>query len=200
MFVMLDIRDKVPLEALLKEALDRAMLGEEPKYLWSMILYAQENFLTLCMASFYPRRQVLNRMWVGSAADARDKAFLHSNNIGLVVNCSKTIPFVSEDILGHRVSVDDDSRYNDTMLRYLPSAVRAIDEALLSGKSVLVHCYAGIQRSCAVAAAYIMYKLGLTAHEAMDSVRRAKKEAFTPVPTFKHALELYYMNYISKSR
>lgn len=152
------------------------------------------------MASFFfPRCQVLPRVWVGSSADSRDAEFVRSHNIGLIVNCSKTIPFSFPHVLGYRVAVDDDPKHNQAFLRYIPTAVSSIDKCLASGKSVLIHCYAGIQRSCAIAAAFIMFKLGLDEQQAMDSVKRAKPEAFDPLPTFRPALEMYYKNNISKS-
>lgn len=143
------------------------------------------------MHHFYPRKQITDGLWVGSAADARDAGFLRRERIGLVVNCTRTLPFLSKTILGFRVAVDDDPAEQEEMMRYIPNATVAIDDALNAGGNVLVHCYAGIQRSSTIAAAYLMFKLGLTHEQAMAAVRKAKHEAFVPTPTFKHALQQY---------
>lgn len=142
--------------------------------------------------SFFPAKEIRRDLWVGSSADSRNAAFLKKHDIGLVVNATKTIPFASRHVLGYRVPVDDHPDDNPTMLEYLPITSRIIDETLQSGKGVLVHCYAGIQRSCAIAAAYLMY-IGdcSTAREAMDAVREKKSEAFQPVPTFGRALHSF---------
>lgn len=142
--------------------------------------------------SFYAAREIIPGMWIGSSADSRNRVFLREHNIGLVVNASKTIPFTSRHILGYRVAVDDHPSENDAMLEYLPIACKLIDETLKSGKNVLVHCYAGVQRSCAIGAAYLMYKNpSLTAYDAIQRIKEKKPEAFEPRPTFWTALKDY---------
>lgn len=143
------------------------------------------------MTFFFPAKEVSPRLWVGSSADSRNKAFLKKHDIGLVVNATKTIPFSSRHILGYRVPVDDHPDENDTMLEYFPITSRIIDETLKSGQGVLVHCYAGIQRSCAVAAAYLMHSTGCGAKDAMATIQAQKTEAFQPVPTFGRALHAF---------
>lgn len=141
--------------------------------------------------SFYPAREIRPNLWVGSSADSRDKKFLKDHDIELIVNATKTIPFSTKHIIGYRVPVDDHPDENDAMLEYFPITSMIIDETLKSGKGVLVHCYAGIQRSCAIAAAYLIYKDRLRACQAMAAIKHKKAEAFSPVPTFGKALSLY---------
>jgi len=141
--------------------------------------------------SFYPAREIRPNLWVGSSADSRDKKFLKQHDIQLIINATKTIPFSTKHILGYRVPVDDHPDENPNMIDYFPITSLIIDETLKSGKGVLVHCYAGIQRSCAVAAAYLIYKDHIPARQAMDAVQRMKSEAFLPIPTFAKALETY---------
>jgi dual specificity phosphatase 12 len=142
------------------------------------------------MNEFYPRKEVLPGLWVGSAKDARDQQFLR--NVGLVVNCSKNIPFYTAHIPGYRVAVDDNFEETTLMIKYLERVTKIIDEALQNNTVVLVHCYAGMQRSSAVAASYLMYKLFLGPDEAMKAIKKAKPESFLPSPTFTHALHRYW--------
>jgi protein-tyrosine phosphatase len=139
---------------------------------------------------FYPSRQIVPGLWVGSAADAQDSARARQRKIRLVVNCSKDIPatLASGTVTVLRVPIDDWTGEADVLLGHLPDAVQAIDAALERGHGVLVHCYAGMQRSAAVVAAYLMWRHGYPAREAMKRVRLAKPEAFTPRPTFGKAL------------
>lgn len=141
--------------------------------------------------SFYPAQQIIPGLWIGSSADSRNRRFMEENGIGLVVNATKTIPFSFRDRLGYRIPVDDHPDENTTMLEYFPISSRIIDETLKSGIGVLVHCYAGIQRSCAVVAAYLIYKYKLTARQAINEIKHRKHEAFEPDATFRQALTEY---------
>lgn len=146
--------------------------------------------------SFYPAREIIPNVWVGSAGDSRDIRFLRRHNIGLVINATKTIPFSSKYVLGYRVPVDDHPSENDRMAEYFPITSRIIDETLKTGKGVLIHCYAGIQRSCAVAAAYLMYKNEeLSPKRAMTYIKSRKPEAFDSIPTFQRALYSFYYTF-----
>lgn len=146
------------------------------------------------MNEFYPKKEVLPGLFVGSAYDARDPAFLRQ--VGLVVNCSKTIPFAGghQRMQALRIAVDDNPADNHRMLHSLPLAVKTIDEALGNRQVVLVHCFAGMQRSATVAAAYLMFKLGIRPEEAMRTIKRVKPEAFEPQPTFARALREWYFS------
>jgi len=141
------------------------------------------------MNTFFQAKEIVPGVWIGSAADARNKIFMRRHNIGLVVNASKNIPFYFKHILGYRVAVDDDPSEHETMLEFVPTAVQLIDDTVRMGRGVLVHCYAGIQRSSTVVAAYLMKTKHMTAVEAMRYIKDRKPEAFSPVPTFEHALD-----------
>jgi dual specificity MAP kinase phosphatase len=121
-------------------------------------------------------------------ADAHNVRKAKKKRFGLVVNCTADVP----DVLPlpiYRVPVDDWSGHADLLLRHLPGAVQAIDAALSRGQKVLVHCYAGIQRSASVVAAYLMWKYGATVAEAMAHIQNSKPETFGPDPTFADALK-----------
>ncbi|BDR91416.1 protein-tyrosine phosphatase family protein [Vulcanisaeta souniana] len=51
-----------------------------------------------------------------------------------------------------------------------------IDRNIMNGKPVLVHCHAGIGRSPTVIAAYLMYRRGLNANDAIEVVSRYNDE------------------------
>ena len=145
-------------------------------------------------SNFYPRKCLSARpnVWIGSLADARDLEFMRAHNVQLVVNCTRDIPFFNADVCGFRVGVNDALEENDTMLSKMSTAAAAVDAfSSAPGQSVLVHCYAGMQRSCAIAAAFLMKTFGMSADEAMAAVRADKDEAFRPRPTFHRALRRF---------
>lgn len=47
-----------------------------------------------------------------------------------------------------------------------------IDQAIVGGGRVLVHCFMGMSRSATIALAYLMIKKNMTAEEALKTVRR----------------------------
>lgn len=138
---------------------------------------------------FYPARQILPNLWIGSEGDSGNPRFMTDHDIHLVVNCSRNIPspFASSIQYVH-VPVDDSPDENHNLLERLPAAVVAIDDALSHGLGVLVHCHAGMQRSASVVAGYLMWKQGLGADNAMRTIKTIKTETFEPRPTFTRAL------------
>ena len=143
-------------------------------------------------AEFYPAKQIIPNLWIGSEGDSANPSFFQRHNIRLVVNATASIPFrAPSDVRTYRVPVDDSPDENETMLRHFPTAVVLIDEVLNHGHGVLVHCRAGMQRSAALVAAYLMWKRGLTAEQAFEYINKRKPETFWPVPTFEPALRAW---------
>lgn len=138
------------------------------------------------MSSYFPRKEIIPGLWIGSQGDSENKNFIANK---FVVNCSKDIPLQTN--YGYRVPVWDDPEEHTTMIKHLPVVVRAIDEVLERGKSVLVHCRAGMQRSAAVVAGYLMYKKGMTWDEAQKFIQSKKPETFYPKATFAKTMRVY---------
>ena len=140
-------------------------------------------------ALYYPPKRITQHVWIGSEATAADKAFLKKHNIKLVVNCSADIPRTSE-IPMLRIPVHDAAFDSKKMAKYLNMSSTAIRDVTRYGGNVLVHCRAGQNRSSTVTAAYLMTIKGMTAKEAMDTIRKKKFETFRPM-NFKPALNEY---------
>jgi protein-tyrosine phosphatase len=119
---------------------------------------------------FVSATEILPGFWIGNQRASQDAEFL--KKVDVVVNCTKHIDF--KDVQGKRlihlrvpvddpgnsdhVSIDEVGIKNDQviMTKYLPEIVENIARCRKRGMKVLVHCHAGMQRSCAVAAAYLM--------------------------------------------
>jgi protein-tyrosine phosphatase len=141
---------------------------------------------------FFPAKEIRPGLWIGSEGDSRNPDFMAKHNIAFVVNCSNNIPFtVIPGVEYYRIPVDDAPSNSDVILSHWPIVVRAIDSVLQRGKGVLVHCRAGMQRSAGTVAAYLMYKYGLSAKNAMAAIKQRKSETFWPTPTFGVALGKY---------
>lgn len=112
-------------------------------------------------ASVPNAHQVLPGLWLGNCNAAQDATFLTKAKIGAVTNATKDIPnfFERQGIEYHRVSVDDDLQPHSIqhMAEKIDDAVRFIKQHyLISKRPVLVHCFAGMQRSAAIVTAFIM--------------------------------------------
>lgn len=143
-------------------------------------------------APFFPAKQIIKGLWIGSEGDSVDGAFFETHDIRLLVNATASIPMSAPaGVQVYRVPVDDATRENETMLRHFPTVVLLIDEVLSHGQGVLVHCRAGMQRSAAVVAAYLMWKRRLTADQAFEYINKRKPETFYGGPTFEAALRAW---------
>jgi protein-tyrosine phosphatase len=141
---------------------------------------------------YFPAKEIIPNLWIGSKGDSARASFFKKHNIRLVVNATANLPFKAPaDVARYRIPVDDSPRENDTMLRHFPTVVPMIDDVLRHGHGVLVHCHAGMQRSAATVAAYLMWKRGLTADEALEAINSKKHETFWPVATFEPALRAW---------
>lgn len=86
--------------------------------------------------------------------------------------------------------VDDRDAAAEELARHFESAVAFIEQARGAGFSVFVHCGAGISRAPSVAIAYVMWKLGLGAADALRLVKAARP-CVRPNPGFVAQLKAW---------
>lgn len=119
---------------------------------------------------FASATEIAPGFWLGNQAASQNQELLRL--VDVVINCTKTIPFASSDPKKIRIRIpvndpgppteqynDDLSKYNPKddqviMIKILPRIVNVIHKCRKQGKTVLVHCHAGAQRSAAITAAY----------------------------------------------
>lgn len=150
-----------------------------------------------------PQNLILPRLWLGNMHAAMDDNFLRENNINVVFNCTKDLPFsmIPEVQRRYRLPVDDN--LEDAEIRnmelWAPEAVLKLVEEYHGGSRILVHCAAGMQRSAALVAMSLMVMQGLHADEAMAQVKQKRPVAFFPSANFKraiHGFDNYFYNVI----
>jgi predicted protein tyrosine phosphatase len=126
--------------------------------------------------------EIMPGIWVGNEAASQSARFMEMANIGLIINATTHI--VSKflgSIYYMRVPVNDAAEENDKMHVCMGVAVRAIARARAVGMGVLIHCHAGMQRSAAICAAYILYArpdLAITPADACLRICEARPLAF----------------------
>jgi len=151
--------------------------------------------------TFY--NEILPNLYLGSIEASQDFHFISSNNISVIVNCSKDIdnkfsinllkpleeaPKIVQKwlydnsyyIKYYRIPVDDSGRDEDVeqFYFYVKNIIQTIIDEYKSGKSILIHCLAGNQRSAALVTIFIMYYKNLSLQESVKFVLEKKPNVF----------------------
>lgn len=127
--------------------------------------------------------EIIPNLYIGNIDSAQNLKFIKDKKIKVIINCSNSIPNYFQydtNIEYFRLAVDDSLLEDDInlMTKYLPDYVNIIDRALSQNKPVLVHCYAGRQRSACLIAAYLIYKYKYSIEDVYKYIISKRKEAF----------------------
>lgn len=141
-----------------------------------------------------PAHEILPGLWLGNRQAALDGAWHQQQRIHAVFNCTKDIPFEAQVTRRYRVPVDDNLRSEEIRNMELWSyeiAYKLAAEMRRAEKersAVLVHCAAGMQRSAAVVAMYLIAKQNMRADEAIHFIQSKRPIAFRPEANFDAAI------------
>ncbi|CAK67428.1 unnamed protein product (macronuclear) [Paramecium tetraurelia] len=132
----------------------------------------------------------IGSLFLGNIESATDLAQLKKNRITAILSiCVSKIPFtVSSQMKQYEHIILEDSE-NENIYRYFNSSFEFIDKGRQSG-NVLVHCMAGISRSAALVAAYLMRKHNMSSKEALQQLERKRWQVY-PNDGFIKQLLLY---------
>jgi protein-tyrosine phosphatase len=126
-----------------------------------MLKYINKMFENVSL--IIPKNEKSGALWLGNYKSAIDPVFLKENNINVIINCSPDLPYIHdildstqhglEKIESFRIPVYDSLLEQDIyiMEEYLYKVLPFILKRLLKDKkNILIHCYAGAQRSSCV--------------------------------------------------
>jgi dual specificity phosphatase 12 len=150
-----------------------------------------------------PADEIAPGLWLGSRYAALDGEWLREHKIEAVFNCTKDIPFDSAVMRRYRVPVDDNLEeeeirnlelWSHELVYKLATEVR---QAQTKGRDhgVLVHCAAGMQRSAASVAMYLIAVHGMTTNQAMFYIKSKRSIAFFPSANFEKAMRGFEASY-----
>lgn len=145
--------------------------------------------------------EVVPRVWLGDYHASQDETFLRGQHIDVVFNCTKDIPFSSVAPVQYRVPLHDnleEVEINNAAL-WSPEIALTITRHYREGKRILIHCFAGRQRSAACLAMFLILEQGLRANQAISFIRSKRPIAFHPSANFQESIEhfdAYYQTQI----
>jgi predicted protein tyrosine phosphatase len=137
-----------------------------------------------------PVDEIIPGVWISRWEVAHDPAWLTKNKIQTVFNCSKDIPFHPSIENQYRIPVDDNLQPAEikNMEKWAPEIAYKIMREYKAGNPILIHCHAGMQRSTAACAFFLMALTGEPLITVMRKIKKARPIAFEPGPNFIEAL------------
>tara|TARA_B100001094_G_scaffold331897_1_gene401821 strand:+ start:783 stop:1226 length:444 start_codon:yes stop_codon:yes gene_type:complete len=138
-------------------------------------------------------KEIIPGLWLGDKNISINRQFFKDNSIDIVINCSKDLPFINLEIEKVRLKVHDNLEKDEIISMYnlLEYTTKYINDNLLLCKNILIHCYAGKQRSATLVVAYIMKYGKMNLYKTIELLKTKKKNVFTPSINFIEALKLY---------
>lgn len=144
--------------------------------------------------------KIIPGLWIGNYKCAKNKEFFDKNKIKAVLNCTEDLPNTfacTKDVEYMRIPVDDSLKEKDfkKMLDYFPVIVEFLYKHVVIEKhNVLVHCWAGRQRSVISVAAFLVKYFNLTPSKAINFLVSKRPEAFHfgKSINFESSLKKYY--------
>jgi predicted protein tyrosine phosphatase len=149
------------------------------------------------MSSSDDANLIIPRLWLGNARASMDEDFIRHNNIVVVFNCTKNLPFSPMIPIKYRIPVDDNLEEDEIRNMELWSAEIAykIITEYIEGKTILIHCMAGMQRSAASVAFFLIAYLKMRALDAMKFIKEKRMVAFYPRANFGRSIDYFDRRY-----
>lgn len=144
-----------------------------------------------------PANEILPGLWLGNRKAALDDQWIAEKNIKCVFNCTKDIPFLHQIQRKYRVPVDDNLQKEEirNMELWSYEIVYKMSLEYRTGEPILVHCAAGMQRSAACIAMFLIATKNMNVEEAIEYIRERRPIAFRPWVNFRPAIESFYNSY-----
>ncbi len=138
-------------------------------------------------------KEIIPGLWLGDKDISMNKQFFKDNDINIVINCSKDLPFINLDVEKVRLKIHDNLENEEIINMYnnLNYITKYINDNLLLCRNILVHCYAGKQRSATVIAAYLLLYGRMKLEMVIDLIKCKKSDVFTPTTNFISSLKLF---------
>ena len=131
--------------------------------------------------------EIIEYLFVGSA-----NALNQKEHFFLIVNC--TLELCNETNDSVKLYIDDDPNKSLTLVSQIHETriLERIHECIENQRPVLVYCGAGMQRSCAVVACYLLQYYDINPQEAIEFIQGERSVAFFGSNDFFSAIDLFH--------
>lgn len=140
-----------------------------------------------------PAHEILPGLWLGNRTASQDRLWLQQNQITTVFNCTKDLPFLQGGPIRnfYRIPLDDNLQEDEIRNLELWSWETAykLQKERAAGNRILVHCAAGMQRSAAVIAIYLISIYRCTTDEAIAFIKSKRPVAFWHGANFYNSIK-----------
>ena len=135
--------------------------------------------------------EIIPKLWLGNIHAATNEQFLREKGIETVFNCTKDLPFHPSVRRRYRIPVDDNLQREEIRNLELWSyeIVYKLNNEYREGHPILVHCAAGMQRSPAVIAMFLIAAANMTHEQAMAYIQHRRPVAFYVSANFLPAIQ-----------
>lgn len=134
--------------------------------------------------------EIVPGLWLGSAAAAQDREFLASKKIHAVFNFTKDLGF-AEGVPTTKIRIPVDDNLHPEEIRNMELWAPDFTQKMLDEWNkgpILVHCYAGVQRSAAAVVMFMMRWTAVDPQSAIAYVQLKRPVAFRPSVNFRKAI------------
>ncbi len=133
--------------------------------------------------------EVITNLFVGNET----ASYIYGNEFDTIINCTKSVSFPKNCKTCIRLAVDDtpDEAVNLYNLIKAEKVLETINNSLANNKTVLVHCHAGMQRSCAVVACYLFKYNNMSINNSIKLIKDKRHIAFLNNINFIKTIELF---------
>ena len=130
--------------------------------------------------------EIINNLWLSSWEDTKKLVPLLNNP--LVINCTKDLGYLTKSTI--RIPIDDNQSDIENLNKNIFWICKIINDTLIAGGEVVVHCLAGRQRSAAVIVSYLMIYIK-SIEDPVKFVKSVKSASgiFFPYTNFQKTLE-----------
>jgi hypothetical protein len=135
--------------------------------------------------------EIIPGLWLGNAHASMDETFLKNAKIVVVFNCTKDLPFHPSIRRRYRVPVHDNLEKEEirNMELWSYEIVLKMYHEYREGNHILVHCMAGMQRSPAAIAMFLIATQRMMSEQAKAFIRQKRPIAFYPSANFGESIE-----------
>ena len=124
--------------------------------------------------------EIIPGLYIGSIGAALNKVGLLQRGIKHVLCVASSIPLYFPESFNYKqVSVGD--RPDQDLFKHFPPCCKFIGRALKAGEGVLVHCFAGIERSPLICMAWLIKKYKMGVNESLRYMMNIHKKT-NPLP------------------